>query len=61
MTHYALVNLSDFDDCAVAPCVHGYCTDYVEAYACTCDDGYEGTDCDAGMTMTMTMTIFYLT
>ncbi len=40
--------LTDTNDCAATPCQHGTCTDQVDAYTCSCDAGYEGTDCDVG-------------
>jgi len=37
------------DDCASDPCQNGgNCTDYIDLYTCTCLDGYEGYDCQAG-------------
>ena len=44
----------DLDECATSPCVNGACSESslagssvaVDAYACTCDAGWEGVDCD---------------
>ncbi|XP_019645250.1 PREDICTED: fibroblast growth factor receptor-like [Branchiostoma belcheri] len=36
----------EIDFCAAAPCVHGTCTSELDRYSCTCDTGWEGTDCD---------------
>ena len=44
-------HVSDIDDCSPNPCVHGNCTDQVNGYQCTCDGGYEGTNCDSGRTL----------
>ncbi|XP_066275060.1 fibropellin-1-like [Branchiostoma lanceolatum] len=32
--------------CGGSPCVHGTCTDDNGNYTCTCENGWEGTDCD---------------
>ncbi len=36
----------DDGPCEPNPCVHGSCTADGDAYACECDDGYEGDDCE---------------
>jgi Notch-like protein len=36
----------DIDECAGDPCVHGNCTNHVNSYACACEPGWSGTDCD---------------
>jgi len=36
----------DIDECASNPCVHGDCTDLVNAYSCSCLPGWTGTNCD---------------
>ncbi|XP_078582453.1 uncharacterized protein LOC144865510 [Branchiostoma floridae x Branchiostoma japonicum] len=41
---YALC--ADFDNCASSPCTRGICTDGVGSYTCSCENGWEGTDCD---------------
>ena len=35
----------NIDECATNPCVHGVCSDGVASYTCTCDQGYEGDNC----------------
>jgi hypothetical protein len=37
---------TNIDDCASAPCQNGDCSDGVNSYSCSCDAGYEGTNCD---------------
>ncbi|XP_078574326.1 uncharacterized protein LOC144860792 [Branchiostoma floridae x Branchiostoma japonicum] len=44
---YALC--ADVDDCASSPCTHGSCTDGVGSYTCSCENGWEGADCDQNM------------
>ena len=38
----------DINDCLSSPCLHGACQDHPNDYACTCNHGYTGTDCDIG-------------
>ena len=40
--------LTDINECASDPCIHGNCTDVVNGYICSCELGYEGTHCDVG-------------
>ena len=40
--------ISDINECASDPCVHGTCDDEVNGYHCECDDGYEGGNCHEG-------------
>ena len=40
--------ITDIDECADNPCVHGNCTDGINNHTCECDDGYEGDNCDIG-------------
>ena len=41
---------SDIDECAPIPCQNGgTCSDGVNGYICTCDAGYEGTNCETGI------------
>ena len=40
--------LTDINECASDPCVHGACNDEVNGYSCECDDGYEGDTCNEG-------------
>ena len=44
---YNLIN-TDIDDCENQPCIQGKCTDRVNGYECTCDPGWEGTNCEKG-------------
>ena len=39
---------TDTDDCASEPCEHGSCTDGVDSFTCSCDEGYEGPLCEIG-------------
>ncbi|KAI8493268.1 hypothetical protein Bbelb_292720 [Branchiostoma belcheri] len=32
--------------CTSSPCAHGTCTDGVASYTCSCENGWEGTNCD---------------
>jgi hypothetical protein len=38
----------DIDECLSSPCQHGTCHDLPNAYRCTCDHGYTGTNCEIG-------------
>ena len=40
---------TEIDECATNPCVHGTCTDQVDAFLCTCDPGWTAPKCDIGM------------
>ena len=41
----------DVDECASNPCKNGgVCNDGIDAYTCKCIPGYEGKDCEIGMT-----------
>ncbi|XP_066275063.1 lactadherin-like [Branchiostoma lanceolatum] len=42
------VDALDVDDCASYPCVHGTCADGYLSYTCSCENGWEGTNCDQG-------------
>jgi hypothetical protein len=37
---------NNIDDCAAKPCVHGTCSDAVNAYQCSCAAGYSGSKCE---------------
>ena len=42
--------LSDINECNSRPCENGAtCNDEVDAYNCSCVDGYNGTNCETGM------------
>ncbi|XP_078575131.1 uncharacterized protein LOC144861237 [Branchiostoma floridae x Branchiostoma japonicum] len=41
---YALC--ADINECETSPCVHGNCSDDVGGYTCTCENGWEGANCD---------------
>ena len=41
--------LADIDKCSSNPCVNGQCVDSANQYACTCDAGWTGTNCDEGI------------
>ncbi|XP_078582422.1 uncharacterized protein LOC144865499 isoform X1 [Branchiostoma floridae x Branchiostoma japonicum] len=44
---YALcADINDINECNTSPCVHGTCTDDIGGYTCTCQNGWEGTNCD---------------
>eukprot|EP00058_Branchiostoma_floridae_P005557 XP_002591045.1 hypothetical protein BRAFLDRAFT_69402 [Branchiostoma floridae] len=45
---YALCAVSDQDlnGCLTSPCVHGSCMNDIGGYTCTCENGWEGTNCD---------------
>ncbi len=39
--------LADIDECSSSPCQNGgACADGVDSYVCTCQDGYDGDDCE---------------
>ena len=41
--------LSDIDECLTEPCQHdGTCTDGINGYTCTCQNGYTGVNCGTG-------------
>ena len=37
---------TEINECGSSPCVYGTCTDNVNSYSCTCDDGYTGINCE---------------
>ena len=38
--------VSGIDDCADNSCVNGDCQDGVNKYTCSCQEGWEGENCD---------------
>ena len=36
---------AELNECESDPCIHGYCTDMINAYSCLCEEGYEGNEC----------------
>ena len=48
---YHVTSSPDIDECASNPCENrGVCQDIVNRYACTCEAGYTGADCETSMT-----------
>ena len=46
--HYYMI--SDINECNSRPCENGAtCNDEINAYNCSCVDGYNGTNCETGM------------
>ena len=46
---FITVNVVDDDDCASDPCSNGApCVDNTGYYACDCNKGYEGVNCELG-------------
>lgn len=43
-----MFSLTDIDECASNPCVHGDCNDHVNRYECICHEGYTGINCEIG-------------
>lgn len=44
--HLSLVCILDGNQCISNPCVNGTCVDLYQSYACRCNLGFEGKDCD---------------
>ena len=48
--HACYYLLSDINECKSSPCENGAtCNDDVNAYNCSCVDGYNGTHCETGI------------
>ena len=43
------LTLTDFDNCVSSPCFHGYCSDVLHGFSCTCEKGYIGTQCEVNI------------
>ena len=42
---------TDIDECTSNPCINGECSNAVNQYSCSCDDGYNGENCENGKTI----------
>lgn len=44
---YVITPFTDVDECASNPCINGACVNDLNFYACNCDPGWSGYNCDA--------------
>ena len=50
-----MVSVAEINECISSPCMNGAsCADAVKSYTCGCVDGYTGTHCETGSSLTMT-------
>ena len=48
----------DINECAGDPCLNGgTCTDGINAFSCQCVAGYEGSTCDIGVSIHLSLTV----
>ena len=43
-----ILHVSEINECESSPCIHGNCSDHISYYACDCEAGYNGSDCQTG-------------
>ena len=48
---HVFFSFSDENHCLSSPCVNGMCNDFDTHYTCTCQPGYQGTDCETGFVL----------
>ena len=48
ITYTCITYTADMNPCSSDLCFHGTCTNLVYDYTCTCENGYDGKDCDNG-------------
>ena len=50
--------LSDINECASDPCQHGTCKDLINEYACECNPGYTGLNCQTSKCPALPICLF---